>query len=143
MHKLVTLGILIPILTLIIPNAYALTLTEQYNSGFSEGRQQAITDFQKRFPFNSTCDSTDAYMTGGKHTSHYCAGWVKGYTATWNELVRRPGGFWAQQELGSGLCGGDFRRIRMQVQSNNGMQEFAFIDSRLDLKQARYIRKAD
>jgi hypothetical protein len=73
MHKLIALGIFIPIMMLTVPNAYAISI------GFSRGEQQAAKDFQNHSPFNSAC---------GKHTSYYCAGWVKGYTTKWNSLVR-------------------------------------------------------
>jgi hypothetical protein len=55
------------------PNAYAISI------GFSRGEQQAAKDFQNHSPFNPAC---------GKHTSYYCAGWVKGYTTKWNSLVQ-------------------------------------------------------
>jgi hypothetical protein len=73
MHKLMALGIFIFIMMLTAPNAYAVSI------GFSRGEQQAAKDFQNHSPFNSAC---------GKHTSYYCAGWVKGYTTEWNSLVR-------------------------------------------------------
>ena len=73
MHKLIALGIFIPMMMLTAPNAYAISI------GFTRGEQQAATDFQNHSPFNSAC---------GKHTSYYCAGWVKGYTTKWNSLVR-------------------------------------------------------
>jgi hypothetical protein len=73
MHKLIALGIFIPIMMLTAPNAYAISI------GFSRGEQQAAIDFQNQTPFNSAC---------GKHTSYYCAGWIKGYTTKWNSLVQ-------------------------------------------------------
>ena len=73
MHKLIALGIFIPIMMLTAPNVYAISI------GFSRGEQQAAIDFQNQTPFNSAC---------GKHTSYYCAGWVKGYTTKWNSLVQ-------------------------------------------------------
>jgi hypothetical protein len=76
MHKLIALGIFIPIMMLTAPNAYAISI------GFSRGEQQAAKDFQNHTPFNSAC---------GKHTSYYCAGWVKGYTTKWNSLVQLDG----------------------------------------------------
>lgn len=88
MHKLVTLGIFIPLLVLTAPKAYSLTSAERYSSGFSDGGQQAATDFQNHTPFNSACDPTGAYTTDGKHTTYYCAGWFKGYSSTWNNLVQ-------------------------------------------------------
>ena len=53
MHKLIALGIFIPILILTPPKVYALTSAERYSSGFSDGGQQAVTDFQNHSPFNS------------------------------------------------------------------------------------------
>jgi hypothetical protein len=73
MQKLIALGIFILIMMLTAPNAYAISI------GFSRGEQQAAKDFQNHSPFNSAC---------GKHTSYYCAGWVKGYTTKWNSLIR-------------------------------------------------------
>jgi hypothetical protein len=73
MRKLIALGIFILIMMLTAPNAYAISI------GFSRGEQQAAKDFQNHSPFNSAC---------GKHTSYYCAGWVKGYTTQWNSLVQ-------------------------------------------------------
>jgi hypothetical protein len=73
MHKVIALGIFISMMMLTAPNAYAISI------GFSRGEQQAAEDFQYHSPFNSAC---------GKHTSYYCAGWVKGYTTKWNSLVR-------------------------------------------------------
>jgi hypothetical protein len=73
MHKLIALGIFIPIMMLTAPNAYAISI------GFSRGEQQAVKDFQNHSPFNAAC---------GKHTSYYCDAWVKGYTTKWNSLVR-------------------------------------------------------
>jgi hypothetical protein len=88
MYKLVALGIFIPILIFTAPRVYALTSAERYSSGFSDGGQQAATDFQNHSPFNSACDPTGAHTTDGKHTIYYCAGWFKGYSATWNNLVQ-------------------------------------------------------
>ncbi|HYA82171.1 MAG TPA: hypothetical protein VEH06_01790 [Candidatus Bathyarchaeia archaeon] len=73
MHKAIALGIFISMMMLTAPNAYAISV------GFSRGEQQAASDFQNHSPFNSAC---------GKHTSYYCAGWVKGYTTEWNSLVQ-------------------------------------------------------
>jgi hypothetical protein len=73
MYKVIALGIFISMTMLIAPNAYAISI------GFSRGEQQAAEDFQNHSPFNSAC---------GKHTSYYCAGWVKGYTTEWNSLVQ-------------------------------------------------------
>jgi hypothetical protein len=73
MRKLIALGIFILIMMLTAPNAYAISI------GFSRGEQQAATDFQNHSPFNQAC---------GKHSSYYCAGWVKGYTTKWNSLVQ-------------------------------------------------------
>jgi 5-methylcytosine-specific restriction endonuclease McrA len=61
-------------------NLYALTSGDRYNSGFSHGQQQAAIDFQNNSPFNPVCV---------KHTSYYCAGYVKGYNATWNNLAAK------------------------------------------------------
>src|SRR5215471_1711288 len=72
MHKVIALGIFISMMMLTAPNAYAISI------GFSRGEQQAAKDFQNHSPSNSAC---------GKHTSYYCAGWVKGYTTEWNSLV--------------------------------------------------------
>jgi hypothetical protein len=74
----------------LIPNVYALTSAEQYNSGFLEGGQQAQADFHSG-TFKSACNPTGAYSTYVKLTRYYCAGWVKGYTAKWNYLVRHVG----------------------------------------------------
>lgn len=76
MYKLIGLGIFIPILILTAPN------------GFSDGGQEAATDFQNHIPFNQACDPTGVHTTDGKHTVYYCAGWYKGYTATWHNLVQ-------------------------------------------------------
>jgi hypothetical protein len=73
MHKVIAFGIFISMMMLTSPNAYAISI------GFSRGEQQAAQDFQNHSPFNSAC---------GKHTSYYCAGWVKGYTTEWNSLVQ-------------------------------------------------------
>jgi hypothetical protein len=88
MYKLIGLGIFIPILILTAPNACALTSAERYSSGFSDGGQQAATDYQNHIPFDSACDPTGVHTTDGKHTVYYCAGWYKGYTATWHNLVQ-------------------------------------------------------
>ncbi|MGA9153449.1 MAG: hypothetical protein WBZ36_22955 [Candidatus Nitrosopolaris sp.] len=87
MHKL-TLGIVIPILIFIAPKTYALTHTERFNFGFSDGEQQATTDFLNHSPFNSACDPTGAHTSDGKHTMYYCDGWFKGYSTTWNNLAQ-------------------------------------------------------
>ncbi|MGC1931691.1 MAG: PsbP-related protein [Candidatus Nitrosopolaris sp.] len=85
MKKLVALGIFILILVLITPNAnlygryLPLTPAERYNSGFLHGGQKAAIDFNTRSPFDSACVN---------HTGYYCAGWVKGYTARWSNLVQ-------------------------------------------------------
>jgi hypothetical protein len=50
-------------------NAYALTSAERQASGFSDGEQQAATDFKNHSPFNAACDPTGAYTTDGKHSS--------------------------------------------------------------------------
>ena len=59
-------------------NLYALSSVDRYTSGFSHGEQQATIDFQNNSPFNPVC---------GEHTSYYCAGYVKGYIVTWNNLT--------------------------------------------------------
>jgi hypothetical protein len=56
---------------------YALTSVDRYNSGFSHGKQQALSDFQSSF--NPVC---------GQHTNYYCAGYFKGYKVTWNNLAK-------------------------------------------------------
>jgi len=56
---------------------YALTPVDRYNSGFSHGKQQALSDFQSNSPFNPVCS---------QHTNYYCAGHFKGYNVTWNNL---------------------------------------------------------
>ncbi|MFY9872529.1 MAG: HNH endonuclease signature motif containing protein [Candidatus Nitrosopolaris sp.] len=61
-------------------NLYPLTSGDRYNSGFSHGHQQAAIDFQNNSPFNPVCV---------KHTSYYCAGYVKGYNVTWNNLAAK------------------------------------------------------
>jgi hypothetical protein len=58
-------------------NLSAETLAHRYNAGFSHAEQQAATDFQSNSKFNPVCV---------KHTSYYCAGYLKGYNATWNNL---------------------------------------------------------
>jgi hypothetical protein len=47
-------------------------------SGFLHGQQQAAIDFQNKSSFNPVCV---------KHISYYCAGYVKGYNVTWNNLA--------------------------------------------------------
>jgi hypothetical protein len=59
-------------------NLYALTSGDRYTSGFSHGEQRAAIDFQNNSPFNPLCV---------EHTSYYCAGYVKGYNVTWNNLA--------------------------------------------------------
>jgi hypothetical protein len=87
MHKL-TLGIVIPILILTAPKTYALTHTERFNFGFSDGGQQATTDFLNHSPFNAACDPTGAHTSDGKHTLYYCEGWFEGYSTKWNNLAQ-------------------------------------------------------
>jgi hypothetical protein len=79
---------LIPILILTAPKTYALTHAERFNFGFSDGGQQATTDFLNHSPFNSTCDPTDAHTSDGKHTIYYCEGWFKGYSTRWTNLTQ-------------------------------------------------------
>jgi hypothetical protein len=86
-----TLGIVIPILLLIVPKAYALTHEDRFNFGFSDGGQQARTDFLNHSPFNSACDPNGAHTSNGKHTIYYCDGWFKGYNTTWNNLAQANG----------------------------------------------------
>jgi hypothetical protein len=81
------LGIIIPILILTAPKTYALTHTERFNFGFSDGGEQATTDFLNHSPFNSACDPTGAHTSDGKHTIYYCDGWFKGYSTTWKDLA--------------------------------------------------------
>jgi len=64
-----------------------LSNAQRYNDGYSNGGQQASTDFQNHNPFNLACDPTSAYTSGGGHTTIYCSGWTDGYTATWNNLA--------------------------------------------------------
>ena len=87
MHKL-TLGIVIPILILTAPKTYPLTHEERFNFGFSDGGQQATTDFLNHSPFNSACDPTGGHTSDGKHTIYYCDGWFKGYSTAWNNLAQ-------------------------------------------------------
>jgi len=79
MYKLIILGIFFPMLLLIAPNAYAVTSADRYNNGFSQGEQQAATDFQNHSPFNLDC---------GKHTRYYCIGYSQGYNTKWNSIVQ-------------------------------------------------------
>ena len=81
----VVLGVLISsmlLLTTILEKQTlsALTSGDRYTSGFSHGEQQAATDFQNNSTFNSVCV---------KHTTYYCAGYDKGYNATWNNLAAK------------------------------------------------------
>lgn len=57
---------------------YALTPVDRYNSGFSHGKQQALSDFQSNSTFNPVCN---------QHTNYYCAGYFNGYNVTWNSLT--------------------------------------------------------
>jgi hypothetical protein len=66
-----------------------LSATQRYNYGYNDGVQQANTDFQNGKSFNTVCDPSGAYTSDGKHTAIFCDGWVKGYTATWNNLVQQ------------------------------------------------------
>jgi len=59
---------------------YALTPVDRYNSGFSHGKQQALSDFQSNSTFNPVCN---------QHTNYYCAGYFNGYNITWNSLVAK------------------------------------------------------
>lgn len=59
-------------------NLYALSSVDRYNSGFSLGEEQAAIDFQNNSHFNPLCV---------EHTSYYCAGYVKAYNVTWNNLA--------------------------------------------------------
>jgi hypothetical protein len=80
--KHVVLGVLISsmLLTTMLEkqNLSALTSGDRYTSGFSHGEQQAATDFHNNSTFNPVCV---------KHTTYYCAGYLKGYNATWNDLA--------------------------------------------------------
>jgi len=81
----VILGVLISSMLLLTTvseeqNLSALTSGDRYTSGFSHGKQKAATDFQNNSTFNPVCV---------KHTSYYCAGYVKGYNATWNNLAAK------------------------------------------------------
>jgi hypothetical protein len=59
-------------------NLFAITSGDRYTSGFLHGEKQATIDFQNNSPFNPLCV---------EHTSYYCAGYVKGYNITWNNLL--------------------------------------------------------
>jgi hypothetical protein len=59
---------------------YALTPVDRYNSGFSHGKQQALSDFQSNSTFNPVCN---------QHTNYYCAGYFNGYNVTWNSLTAK------------------------------------------------------
>jgi len=89
-NKLLAVGMLIPMLMLIAPNVYARHLSDaqRYSDGFANGGQAAATDRQQGIPFNTVCDPTGNYTSGGGHTTTYCTGWVNGYTATWNNAVQ-------------------------------------------------------
>ncbi|MDQ6864177.1 MAG: hypothetical protein M3044_10165 [Thermoproteota archaeon] len=86
LNKFLAIGILIPLLVLIAPHAYARNLsdTQRYNDGYSNGSDAAATDRQNGIPFDSTCDPTNRYTSGGGHTTTYCNGWTDGYTSTYN-----------------------------------------------------------
>jgi hypothetical protein len=86
------------ILVLLGPNAYALTSAERYNSGFSDGGQQAATDFQNHSLFNASCDPTGAHASDGQHTTLYCSVWTNGYTATWDR-ANQPSYFTPTQSV--------------------------------------------
>jgi len=88
MYKLLAIGLLILILICITPYTYASeSNTKRYSDGYSNGGQQVITDFQHHSSFDTTCDPTNRYTSGGGHTQIYCQGWKDGYTAEWNALV--------------------------------------------------------
>jgi hypothetical protein len=70
------------------PKTDALTHAERFNFGFSDGGQQATTDFLNHGPFNSACDPNGAHTSDGKHTIYYCDGWFKGYITTWHNLAQ-------------------------------------------------------
>jgi hypothetical protein len=67
-----------------------LSNTQRYSEGYNDGAQQATTDFQSGKSFNTACDPSGAYTSDGRHTTIFCDGWVKGYTAAWNNLVQHP-----------------------------------------------------
>ena len=70
------------LLTTVLDNQdlYALTSVDRYNSGFSHGKQQAISDFQSNSTFNPVCN---------QHTNYYCAGYFNGYNVIWNSLAAK------------------------------------------------------
>jgi hypothetical protein len=59
---------------------YALNSVDRYNSGFSHGKQQALSDSQSNSTFNPVCS---------QHTNYYCDGYFKGYNVTWNSLAAK------------------------------------------------------
>lgn len=84
-HKLLAVGMVIPILILVIPNVYASeSNSKRYNDGFSNGGQAAATDKQQGNAYNPVCDPTGQYTSDGQHSTTYCTGWANGYSAAWN-----------------------------------------------------------
>src|SRR5947208_14595858 len=84
--KYLTIGILIPILVLAIPNAYAESNSKRASDGFNDGSQAALSDKQNGNSYNPACDPTGAQTSDGQHTTTYCNAWTNGYTSAWNDI---------------------------------------------------------
>lgn len=102
-----TLGIVIPILILTAPKTYALTHEERFNFGFSDGGQQATTDFLNHSPFNSACDPTGAHTGHGCDSTNpnYCFGYLTGYDRTFPHHTNESE-IWLQANSSGAMNGG-------------------------------------
>jgi hypothetical protein len=102
--------VILAILIFIAPNTFARNLsdTQRYNDGFSNGAQAAATDKQQGNPFNSVCDPTGRYTSGGGHTTFYCNGWVNGYTSAWNNGGQQQQQVQPSQQQSTGSSGENF-----------------------------------
>jgi hypothetical protein len=76
--------VLLGVMPAALADARQLSDTQRYNDGYSNGSDAAATDRQNGNPFDSTCDPTSRYTSGGGHTTTYCNGWTDGYTSTYN-----------------------------------------------------------
>src|SRR5215831_14523073 len=110
MNKITTLGAIIPLVLLILPNhVLALSDQERYNIGWQSGVSQSQYDWNNNIPYEPNCPKY--------HSDSFCLAYQEGYVHWWKS---------AQQQITQGTeqnaavnIRGNGNHVTVNQQSNN------------------------
>ena len=119
MNKLITLGVLIALLFLVAPKAYADSnhcdrdgWPACYDLGYHKGSVDASFDYNNNRGYDSSCPSG--------HSDNFCAGYSDGYSNWWHQVDQQNTGIQQGQLSNVNVKGNDNRVTVNQGQSVQG-----------------------